>query len=246
MGAPPSWKKKSATQHRQIQLAKGLRDASGPSRPLICVLAVGSPRCTFVTRRAFHWPRNIPRTERRMAQKRQRPRPDAWRWWRRTACLSCTHLAVFGELSPRWWDHEPTHCRCGVWFHASRMFRNDAEPEPGFHEVGAASRDAGPGMPGLPPSNHRSLHPRPDLRDPNIGSILSRSGPQLRTWTSRPRSPIRSQQRIRSGMRALFMVACPPSFTNACKQQNWPPIGRYASLSPGSCGRAWPRPVAAR
>jgi len=25
--------------------------------------------------------------ERRMAQKRQRPRPDAWRWWRRTAWL---------------------------------------------------------------------------------------------------------------------------------------------------------------
>src|SRR5438876_12345392 len=61
MGAPPSWNKKPATQHRQIQLAKGLRDASGPPRPLICVLAVGSPRCTFVTPRAFHCPRNIPR-----------------------------------------------------------------------------------------------------------------------------------------------------------------------------------------
>jgi len=40
-------------------------------------------------------------------------------------------------------NHEPSHCRHGVWLHAGRMFRNDAEPEPRFHEVGAASRDAG-------------------------------------------------------------------------------------------------------
>src|SRR6516162_5697036 len=43
-----------------------------------------------------------------------------------------------GELPPSWWDHEPTHCRCGMGLHAGRMFRNNAEPEPGFHEVGAA------------------------------------------------------------------------------------------------------------
>src|SRR5262249_29358311 len=43
-------------------------------------------------------------------------------------------------------DHEPSHCRHGVWLHAvwlhaGRMFYNDAEP--GFHEVGCTGRVAG-------------------------------------------------------------------------------------------------------
>src|SRR5262245_54375721 len=56
--------------------------------------------------------------------------------------IGATLRGILGRW-PRWWDHEPTHCDCGVWFHAGRMFRNDAEPEPGFHEVSAANRDAG-------------------------------------------------------------------------------------------------------
>src|SRR5260370_16411480 len=48
-----------------------------------------------------------------------------------------------GPMPPRWWgsDHEPSHCRHGVWLHADRMFRNDAQP--GLPEVDAAARNAG-------------------------------------------------------------------------------------------------------
>src|SRR5215831_15166050 len=56
-------------------------------------------------------------------------------------------MAVFwGEAAPMprgSVDHEPSHCRYGVWLHASRMFCNDAQPESRFHEIGSAGRDAG-------------------------------------------------------------------------------------------------------
>src|SRR5262249_60608129 len=57
-------------------------------------------------------------------------------------------MAVFwGEAAPMprgSVDHEPSHCRHGVWLHASRMFGNDAQPESRFHEIGSAGRKAGP------------------------------------------------------------------------------------------------------
>src|SRR5262245_48895263 len=56
-------------------------------------------------------------------------------------------MAVFwGEAAPMprgSVDHEPSHCRHGVWLHASRMFCNDAQPESRFHEIGSAGRNAG-------------------------------------------------------------------------------------------------------
>src|SRR5215470_8053470 len=56
-------------------------------------------------------------------------------------------MAVFwGEAAPMprgSVDHEPSHCRHGVWLHASRMFGNDAQPESRFHEIGSAGRNAG-------------------------------------------------------------------------------------------------------
>src|SRR5215831_4779911 len=55
-------------------------------------------------------------------------------------------IAVFwGEAAPMprgSVDHEPSHCRHGVWLHASRMFGNDAQPESRFHEIGSAGRNA--------------------------------------------------------------------------------------------------------
>src|SRR5262249_57665924 len=55
-------------------------------------------------------------------------------------------MAVFwGEAAPMprgGVDHEPSHCRHGVWLHASRMFFTDAQPESRFHEIGSAARNA--------------------------------------------------------------------------------------------------------
>src|SRR5262249_57634755 len=64
-------------------------------------------------------------------------------------------MAVFwGEAAPMprgGVDHEPSHCRHGVWLHASRMFCNDAQPESPFHEIGSPGPNPSPFLPPPPP-----------------------------------------------------------------------------------------------